>query len=175
MGLLGATAREGLRRIAEDAYSGKTYVTILCNTNGDTSYTAESSISDWETIEISGNGYSRSNYLLQDVGSPSLTDGTCLAAEISADFSATGGSYTYDSLVVFEQSALYPVSVSTISPANSLGDGESVSYRIDIKLSQVDFPLQIEAPEDPFFSQTRVYITFEEGGEGSSFASGATD
>lgn len=155
------TGRGALQQFAENAYAGKTLVAMLCYVDGDLSYTSESLITEWEAVEPSGFGYARSTHLLGSVSETDFSTGVCSVSEIPVSFSAVGGSYVFDTIVLFEQSQQYPVSVIDLGSSVSLADGDAIYYRIDIQLSQ-PISYSSEIPVDPDYSSVRLLFSFDE-------------
>ena len=120
-----------LKRAAAAAYEGKAIRVMLCNV-GNTGYTAESTVANWQSVELSGNGYSRFS---GTVGTGSY-DGTAAAyvmPNIDAAFSASGSSFTYDTVVVYFNGETYPHSIIAESPNIVLSAGQTQTYRISLK------------------------------------------
>ena len=117
-----------LARVANLAYEGETIKVALCNV-GSTGYTAESTVANWLTTEISGNGYSRFSLLLP-TGAYDSVDARYEVPFFDAVFTASGSGFTYDRIVVYVDGATYPHSVITENPNIAIVAGQSKTYRI---------------------------------------------
>ena len=117
-----------LARVANLAYEGETIKVALCNV-GSTGYTAESTVTNWLTTEISGNGYSRFSLLLS-TGAYDSVDARYEVPFFDAVFTASGSGFTYDRIVVYVDGATYPHSVITENPNIAIVAGQSKTYRI---------------------------------------------
>lgn len=129
MALTTSISQEELKRVAALCYEGRTVSVMLC-TLGTSGFTSNSTVVEWQTREISGNGYARFT-TTTGVGAYSATDGRYNLPSFVASFTATTGEgYIFDSCVIFIESSLYPYSVITESPEINLLPGQSYSYRI---------------------------------------------
>jgi hypothetical protein len=117
-----------LARVANLAYEGETIKVALCNV-GSTGYTAESTVTNWLTTELSGNGYSRFSLLLP-TGAYDSVDARYEVPFFDAVFTASGSGFTYDRIVVYVDGATYPHSVITENPNIAIVAGQSKTYRI---------------------------------------------
>ena len=117
-----------LARVANLAYEGETIKVALCNV-GSTGYTAESTVTNWLTTEISGNDYSRFSLLL-GTGAYDSVDARYEVPFFDAVFTASGSGFTYDRIVVYVDGATYPHSVITENPNIAIVAGQSKTYRI---------------------------------------------
>lgn len=125
-----SVSQQELKRVADLAYEGETLKVMLCNA-GLTGYTAESTVTNWQGVEASGNGYVRFSQVIA-TGSYSGTEGAYVVPEVIATFSATGVGFEYDTVVAYINGATYPVLVITESPNVVLSPGQSQSYRIGL-------------------------------------------
>lgn len=130
MALTAAISQKELERVAALAYEGETLKVMLCSI-GATSYTAQSTVANWQSVEKSGNGYVRYSVVI-GTGSYDGTDGRYELPTIDADFTATGAGYSYDRVVLYIDGATYPHSVLTESPNITLSAGQTQTYRIDL-------------------------------------------
>lgn len=122
-----------LKRVAAEAYEGKTLAVMLCNVNL-TGYTEENTIAEWQTVERSSSyGYVRFTQTI-GVGSYDSVAGRYQLPVIDAAFTANGGPLTYDRVVLYisDGIATYPHSVIVESPNIILQDGQTQTYRIDL-------------------------------------------
>jgi hypothetical protein len=117
-----------LARVANLAYEGETIKVALCNV-GSTGYTAESTVTNWLTTEISGNGYSRFSLLL-GTGAYDSVDARYEVPFFDAVFTASGSGFTYDRILVYVDGAIYPHSVITENPNIAMVAGQAKTYRI---------------------------------------------
>ena len=117
-----------LARVANLAYEGETIKVALCNV-GSTGYTAESTVTNWLTTEISGNGYSRFSLLL-GTGAYDSVDARYEVPFFDAVFTASGSGFTYDRIVVYVDGTTHPHSVFTENPNIAMVAGQSKTYRI---------------------------------------------
>ena len=117
-----------LARVANLAYEGEAIKVALCNV-GSTGYTAESTVTNWLTTEISGNGYSRFSLLLS-TGAYDSVDARYEVPFFDAVFTASGSGFTYDRIVVYVDGTTHPHSVFTENPNIAMVAGQSKTYRI---------------------------------------------
>jgi len=119
-----------LARLAAAAYEDLPYRICLAN-NGASGLTANSSVAAWDGVELSGNGYARVTGTIGD-GAWDPTDLRYEMPQIVAEFQASGGTLTYDTVyTVIDGGAtdtLHSIIVET--PSVSLVDGASIIYRI---------------------------------------------
>ena len=118
-----------LKRVAQLSYEGKTLKVMLCLVANN--YTEESTIANWQTTEISGNGYARFSAVI-GTGSYDNTTGSYLLPDIDAEFIASGSGYMYDRVVLYIDNELYPHSVIVENPNIALVDGQTQTYRITL-------------------------------------------
>jgi hypothetical protein len=130
MTLTAALSQKELERVAALAYEGETLKVLLASVGG-TGYTAQSLVSDWQTIEKSGNGYVRYSTTVA-AGAYDGTAGAYLLPDIDAAFTATGAGYSYDRVVVYVDGATYPHSVLTEAPNITLAAGQTQTYRLSL-------------------------------------------
>jgi hypothetical protein len=130
MALTTTISTKELQRVAAAAYEGETLKVMLCQV-ALTDFTAESTVAQWITTEISGNGYVRYSELI-DPGAYSATDGRYNLPVIDVEFTATELGYTYDRIVLFIDGATHPHSVITEDPNIVLLPGQSQTYRLTL-------------------------------------------
>jgi hypothetical protein len=123
-------SQKELERVAALAYEGETLKVMLCNV-GATSYTAESTVANWQSVELSGNGYARFSQLVT-VGSYDATDARYEIPAIDAAFSATSAGYSYDRIVIYIDGSTYVHSVISEDPNIALSAGQTQTYRIQL-------------------------------------------
>ena len=120
-----------LERQAALVFEGETLKVMLCQV-GATGYTAESTVANWQSVEISGNGYVRYSEVI-GTGSYSGTAGAYLLPTIDAEFTATGAGYSYDRVVLYIDGATYPHSVIAEDPNITLLAGQTQTYRLNLQ------------------------------------------
>ena len=123
-----------LQRQAALAFEGETLKVMLCSV-GATGYTAESTVANWQSVEASGNGYTRYSTTI-GTGSYNSTTGRYELPVINAAFTADGGTIGYDRVVVYIDGETYIHSLAVESPNIVLADGQTQTYAIT--LSQDD-------------------------------------
>lgn len=119
-----------LQRQAELALEGKTIEVMLCSV-GISGYGLNTTVEDWESVEISGNGYSRFTDTVQ-VGEYNNSAGRYVIPNIEAAFSATGAGYTYDRVILFFTGETYIHSIITENPNIALIGGQTQTYLISL-------------------------------------------
>lgn len=119
-----------LQRIAVAAYEGQTLKVMLCQLVA-TGYTAESTVANWQSVEVSGGGYARYSEVI-GAGSYNSTDGRYNMPTIDAAFAATGVGYSYDSIVLYIDGETYPHSVISEDPNIILSSGQTQTYRLNL-------------------------------------------
>lgn len=130
MAISASVSQKELERVAALAYEGETLKVMLCSI-GATSYTAQSTVANWQSVEKSGNGYVRFSQVIA-VGAYSSTNGRYEIPSIDAEFTATGAGYSYDRVVLYIDGATYPHSVLTESPNIVLSAGQVQTYRLSL-------------------------------------------
>ena len=137
MTLTTAISPAEMGRVAAAVYEGQSVRVSLASV-GATGFTVSSTVANWDTVKLSGNGYADHTDTVA-TGAYDATDGRYeMGASagantyIDASFSASGGSLTYDRVYVVIGSSTYLHSLLTESPAVTLADGESVTYRIQL-------------------------------------------
>lgn len=123
-------SQKELQRLAAEAYEGKSYRVSL-GYNNTSGLTSESTTAAWDAVKLSGNGYADVTGTIA-TGSYDATDQRYEMPQISAEFAASGGSLTYDTLYVVIDSNTYVHSITVESPAVTLADGSGVLYRIQL-------------------------------------------
>jgi hypothetical protein len=129
MALTTTISTKELERVAAAAYEGETLKVMLCQV-GLTGYTAESTVANWQSVELaSANGYVRYSEVI-GTGSYSGTDGRYNLPTIDAEFVVTDLGYTYDRVVLYIEGATYPHSVIAEDPNIVLLAGQTQTYRL---------------------------------------------
>lgn len=119
-----------LERIAGLVYEGETLKVMLCSV-GSSGFTAESTVTEWQSVEKSGNGYVRFSEVLA-TGSYDNTDARYELPSVDADFTATGAGYSYDRVVCYIDGATYIHSLITENPNVTLSASQTQTYRIQL-------------------------------------------
>jgi hypothetical protein len=119
-----------LKRQAAAAFEGKTVKVMLCNV-GSTGYDAESTVANWQSAEVSGNGYSRFSATI-GTGSYNATSAQYELPVINAAFTANGGTINYDRVVVYINGETYIHSLAVESPNVILSPGQTQTYAITL-------------------------------------------
>ena len=119
-----------LQRQAALVFEGETLKVMLCQV-GLTGYTAESTVANWQSVEVSGNGYVRYSEVI-GTGSYSGSAGAYILPIIDAEFTSTGAGYNYDTIVIYIDGATYPHSIMTEDPNIVLLGGQTQTYRITL-------------------------------------------
>ena len=118
-----------LQRVAESAYIGQTIEVMLCG--GLPGYSVEDTVADWQLAEVSGSGYLRYSTTIL-AGSYDLTSASYLIPDIQASFSASGGTISYDTVVIYIQGSTYVHSIITENPGIVLQSGQTQTYVISL-------------------------------------------
>lgn len=132
MAITTAISQAELARLAADAYEGKDYRICLA-LNGATGLTVNSSVAAWDGEELSGNGYARVTGTI-GTGSWDATDLRYEMPQIEAEFQASGGTLTFDTVYTVIDDGVTETLHSIIveTPSVSLVDGASIIYRITL-------------------------------------------
>jgi hypothetical protein len=124
-------SQKELQRVAALAYEGETLKVMLCSV-GATGYTAQSTVANWQSVEKSGNGYSRFTATIA-TGSYDGTEAAYVMPDIDAAFTATGTGYSYDTVVIYINGETYLHSIIVESPNVTLVAGQTQTYRISLR------------------------------------------
>lgn len=118
-----------LERQAALAFEGEAYEVFLAyDPNG--TYSAASTTANWKTKELAtANGYAAVTGTIA-AGSYNSSLGRYDLPLITAQFTASGAGYVFDTIVVVVGGATYPHSITKISPEQGLFAGQSRSYQI---------------------------------------------
>ena len=130
MALTTTISRKELERVAALAYEGETLKVMLCSV-GASGFTVESTVTNWQSIEKSGNGYVRFSTTIA-VGAYDATDGRYEIPAIDAAFTATGAGYTYDRIAIYVDGATHLHSLIVEDPNIALAAGQTQTYRITL-------------------------------------------
>jgi hypothetical protein len=136
MALTVSVAPAELARISAAAYEGQSVRVSLASV-GITGYTNTSTVTQWDSVKLSGNGYADFTATVAVGGYDAIDSryemGTDAGANtfINATFTATGGNLVYDRIyVVIGTTHLH--SLLYESPAVTLSSGSSITYRIQL-------------------------------------------
>jgi hypothetical protein len=124
-------SQKELQRVAALAYEGKTLKVMLCSV-GATGYTAQSTVANWQSVEKSGNGYSRFTATI-GTGSYNGTEAAYVMPDIDAAFTATSTGYSYDTVVIYINGETFLHSIIVESPNVTLVAGQTQTYRISLR------------------------------------------
>lgn len=130
MAVTTAISTKELQRVAAAAYESKTLKVMLCSVST-SGYTAESTVANWQSVEVSSNGYVRFSTTV-GTGTYSGTNARYELPTIDAAFTATGTGYSYDRIVLYIDGATYPHSVLSESPNIVLSAGQTQTYRLSL-------------------------------------------
>jgi hypothetical protein len=132
MAVITSISQAELARLAAAAYEGLPYRVCLA-LNGSSNFTADSSVSDWDSVEVSGNGYARAEGFIEN-GEYNQATARFELPRISAEYAASGGIITYDTvyLVIDDGYTETLHSITTEFPTVDLVDGASVIYRFTL-------------------------------------------
>lgn len=131
MAVTASISQKELKRQAGLAYEGKTLKVMLCAVSN-SGYTAESTVANWQSAELSGNGYARYSATI-GTGSYDTGTGTYKLPDINAVFTASGVGFTYDRVVLYIDGETYIHSLITESPAIVLSPGQTQTYQISLR------------------------------------------
>ncbi len=135
-----------MERVAAAAYEGKRVRVSLANQTS-TSYTENSLVSEWDSIKVSGNGYSDFTAIVA-TGAYDATDtryemGSTAGANtfIEALFAGTGSGFTFNRVYVVigtsngvggYTEATYLHSLFTEVPSVTIPAGTTIKYRVQL-------------------------------------------
>ena len=130
MAITTSISQAELARVGATSYEGKTY-RISLGYNNTTGLTANSTVTAWDAVKLSGNGYADATGTIA-AGSYSATNARYELPQIAVTFTAAGGNWIYDTLYVVitdgGNSTLHSVVVE--NPTVTLVDGGSITYRV---------------------------------------------
>lgn len=132
MAITTSISQAELARVAAASYEGLPYRICLA-LNGATGLTVNSTVAQWDAKELSGNGYARVEGFI-GTGSWDGTDLRFELPQIDAEFTASGGTLTYDTVYTViddgYEETLHSIIVE--APQVSLVDGASIIYRVTL-------------------------------------------
>ena len=121
-------SQKELARVANLAYEGETIKVMLASV-GASGFTAESTVTNWQSVEKSGNGYVRFSQVIA-TGAYDATDARYEIPAIDAAFTATGAGYSYDRIIIYIDGATYIHSMIVEDPNIALAAGQTQTYRV---------------------------------------------
>lgn len=127
MALTLTISQKELQRQAAAALEGNAYTIFLATNTG--SLTSESTYALWYDEVVTGTGYQDETGTLGS-GSYNATTGRWELPAVTATFTCTGGSYSYDTVCVRIGTETYLHSINVESPSITLASGQSKSYTI---------------------------------------------
>lgn len=119
-----------LKRAAAAAYEGKAIRVMLCNV-GATGYNEESTVANWQSVELSGNGYARFSGTV-GTGAYDSEEEAYVLPDVDAAFTATGAGLNYDRVVTYFNGETYVHSVIAESPNVAIPAGQTITHRISL-------------------------------------------
>lgn len=130
MALTLTVSQKELERVAALAYEGET-IKIMLASVGASGFTSESTVTNWQSVEKSGNGYVRFSQVIA-AGAYDALDARYEIPAIDAAFTATGAGYSYDRIVIYIDGATYIHSLITEDPNITLAAGQTQTYRVTL-------------------------------------------
>jgi hypothetical protein len=121
-----------LKRLAGLGYEGETLRVMLCAV-GDSGFTAESTVANWQSVEIVGNGYVRYSAVV-GTGSYSEVTASYNMPVVDAAFTASGDGYSYDRIISYIDGETYIYSEIVEDPNITLAAGQPQTYRIELAI-----------------------------------------
>lgn len=134
MAITSIISSKEFERVSALAYEGKTLKVMICDPIDSASslYDQDTTVSDWKTIELSGNGYVEHSEVIAS-GSYNPTSGRYEIPAINAEFTSTS-SYSYSRIVIYIEGELYPHSYIVEDPNITLSSGQTQTYRINLNI-----------------------------------------
>lgn len=126
-------SQKELKRQAGLCFEGETLKVMLCLNTG--SYTAESTVANWQSVEVSSagsTGYVRYSEVI-GTGAYDGTSGTYKLPDIDAEFTCATTPYNYDTVVLYIDGETYVHSVLEENPNITLAAGQVQTYRLSIR------------------------------------------
>ena len=130
MALTTSVSPKELQRVAAAAYEGKTLNVMLCSV-GSTGYGSSTAVTNWQSVEVTGNGYNRATTTI-GTGSYNSSTARYELPNFDAAFTASGTGFSYDTIVIYISGATYPHSTITESPNVVVVAGQTQTYRISL-------------------------------------------
>ena len=146
MALTATLSTYELARVAAACYEGKRVRVSLANV-GSTGFTAESTVTDWDSVKVSGSGYVDFTDVVESGGFDATDSRYEMGGSggtntyLYAVFTPSGGSLTYDTVYVVigtddgaggwtEEQRVHSILVE--SPAVTLAPDVPITYRIQL-------------------------------------------
>jgi hypothetical protein len=120
-----------LQRQAALCFEGKTIKVLLANI-GATGYNSESTVANWQSVEVTGLGYVRFSQVIA-TGSYSNTAAAYVIPNIDAQFTAGGSGWGFDRIVIYIDGETYPHSIISENPSIYLQAGQTQTYRLSLR------------------------------------------
>ena len=130
MALTLTVSQKELQRVAALAYEGET-IKIMLASVGASGFTSESTVTNWQSVEKSGNGYVRFSQVIA-AGAYDAVDARYEIPAIDAAFTATGAGYSYDRVVIYIDGSTYIHSLITEDPNITLAASQTQTYRVTL-------------------------------------------
>ena len=130
MALTLTVSQKELERVAALAYEGET-IKIMLASVGASGFTSESTVTNWQSVEKSGNGYVRFSQVIA-AGAYDAVDARYEIPAIDAAFTATGAGYSYDRVVIYIDVSTYIHSLITEDPNITLAASQTQTYRVTL-------------------------------------------
>ena len=130
MALTLTVSQKELERVAALAYEGET-IKIMLASVGASGFTSESTVTNWQSVEKSGNGYVRFSQVIA-AGAYDAVDARYEIPAIDAAFTATGAGYSYDRVVIYIDGSTYIHSLITEDPNITLAARQTQTYRVTL-------------------------------------------
>lgn len=114
---------------AAQLFVGQTFKVFLALNSG--SLTPESTVAAWEAVECSGGGYAAAT---GTIAAGAWNSGTARfeMPTVTINVTATGGGFTYDTIVTKIGSRTYCANVTSVSPSVALAAGQSRTYTVQL-------------------------------------------
>jgi hypothetical protein len=126
-----AISQKELKRQAGLVFEGETLKVMLCSVST-SGYTEESTVANWQSVEVSGNGYARYSTTV-GTGSYDSSTGTYKLPDINAAYTASGVGFTFDRVVLYIDGETYVHSVISEAPAIVLSPGQTQTYTLSLR------------------------------------------
>jgi hypothetical protein len=131
MALTFSISPKELERQSALSFEGRTLYVMLCNV-AETGYDKNSTVADWQSTEVTGNGYIRWSGILE-IGSYNLSNSSYDIPSVFAEFSASSAGYSYDTVIAYLDGETYIHSLFVESPNIPLIAGQNQTYKIQLR------------------------------------------
>jgi hypothetical protein len=119
-----------LKRQAGLVFEGKTLKVMLCALVLE-GYTEESTVANWQSIELSGNGYARYSEVIP-TGAYDTQIGAYIIPDIAASFIATSA-YSFNRVVLYIDGETYIHSIIQETTGSNILAGQTQTYLIKLR------------------------------------------